>query len=48
MECVKCVCVWLKKGEWIGVLNVCLCLGCGGVGGVSGECVDSLNQGLEV
>ena len=22
-----------------GVLNVCLCFGCGGVGGVCGECV---------
>ena len=30
-----------------GVLDVCLCLGYGGVGGVDGECVGSLAQGLE-
>ena len=30
-----------------GVLDVCLCLGCGGVGGVGGEWVRGLDQGLE-
>ena len=30
-----------------GVLNVCLCFGCGGVGGVGGELVGRLDQGLE-
>ena len=30
-----------------GVLEVCLCLRCGGVGGVGGEWVGSLEQGLE-
>ena len=30
-----------------GVLDVCLCFGCGGVGGVGGEWVGSLEQGLE-
>ena len=29
-----------------GVLDVCLCLGCGGVGGVDGEWVGGLGQGL--
>ena len=45
-----------REGEWMtglgftnpvgtgGVLDVCLCLGCGGVGG---ECVGGLDQGLE-
>ena len=32
------------KGE---VLDVCLCFGCGGVCGVGGEQVGSLDQGLE-
>ena len=59
MECVTCVCVWLRTvwmqrwGEWMrelglgftnpvgtgGVLDICLCFGCGGVGGVGGEWV---------
>ena len=30
-----------------GVLDVCLCFGCGGVGGVGEECVGGLNQGRE-
>ena len=30
-----------------GVLAVCLCLGFSGVGGVCGECVGGLDQGLE-
>ena len=30
-----------------GVLDVCLCLGCGGVGGVGRECVGGLDHGLE-
>ena len=30
-----------------GVLDVCLCLRCGGVGGVGWECVGGLEQGLE-
>ena len=29
------------------VLDVCLCLGCSGVGGVSWEWVGGLDQGLE-
>ena len=33
-------------GTW-GVLDVCLCLGCGGVGGVGREWVGGLDQGLE-
>ena len=34
--------------ETEGVLDVCLCLGCGGVGGVGVECVGDLDQGLEM
>ena len=30
-----------------GVLDVFLCLGCGGVGGADGELVEGLDQGLE-
>ena len=30
-----------------GVLDMCLCFGCGGVGGVGGECVGGLDQGQE-
>ena len=30
-----------------GVLDVCLCFGCGGVGGIGGEWVGGLDQGLE-
>ena len=30
-----------------GVLDMCLCFGCGGVGGVGGEWVGGLYQGLE-
>ena len=30
-----------------GVLDVCLCLGCVSVGGVSGKLVGGLDQGLE-
>ena len=30
-------------GSW-GVLDVCLCFGCGGVGGVDGEWVGGLDQ----
>ena len=33
--------------ETVGVLDVCLCLGCGGVGGVSGKWVGCLDLGLE-
>ena len=29
------------------VLNVCLCFDCGGVGGVGGECVGSLELGMD-
>ena len=31
-----------------GMLDVCLCFGCGCVGGVDGEWVWGLDQGLEV
>ena len=31
-----------------GVLDVCLCFGCGGVGGIGGEWVVGWDQGLEV
>ena len=34
---------WDKRG----VLDVCLCFGCGGVGGVGGEWVGGLDQGRE-
>ena len=64
MECVTCVCVWLRVvwvergGEWMrelglgftnpvgtgGVLDMCLCFGCGGVGG---EWVGGLDQDRE-
>ena len=58
MECVECVCVWLgaaweERNEWMrglgtgGVLDVCLSLDCGGVGGVGGEWVGDLDHGLE-
>ena len=30
-----------------GVLDMCLCFGCGGVGGVGGEWVGGLGQGRE-
>ena len=30
-----------------GVLDTCLCFGCGGVRGVCGEWVDGLDQGRE-
>ena len=30
-----------------GVLDVCLCFGCGGVGGVGGEWIGGLDHGLE-
>ena len=30
-----------------GVLDVCLCFGCGGVGGVGGDWVGGLDQGLK-
>ena len=30
-----------------GVLGVCLCFGCGGVGGIGEEWVGGLDQGLE-
>ena len=30
-----------------GVLNMCLCFGCGGVGGVGGEWVGGLDRGRE-
>ena len=30
-----------------GLLDVCLCFGCGGVGGVGGEWVWGLDQGLD-
>ena len=30
-----------------GVLDVCLCLGCGGVVGVGGKCARGLDQGPE-
>ena len=33
-------------GIW-GVLDVCLCLGCAGVGSVGGEWVGGLDQGLD-
>ena len=31
----------------VGVLDVCLCFGCGGVDGVGGEWVGGLDQGRE-
>ena len=60
VEYMRCVCVWLwAESEWMrglglgftnpvgtgGALDVCLCLGCGGV---CGEWVVGLDQGLEV
>ena len=33
-------------GTW-GVLDMCLCFGCGGVGGVGGEWVGALDRGRE-
>ena len=30
-----------------GMLDMCLCFGCGGVGGVGGEWVGGLDQGRE-
>ena len=30
-----------------GMLDVCLCFGCGGVGGVGGEWEGGLDQGVE-
>ena len=30
-----------------GVLDICLCFGCGGVGGVGGDWVGGLDQGRE-
>ena len=30
-----------------GVLDMCLCFGCGGVGGIGEECVGGLDQGRE-
>ena len=30
-----------------GVLDMCLCFGCGGVGGVGGEWVGGLDQGQD-
>ena len=39
--------VWLWRVGTGGVLDVCLCLGCAGVGGVVGEWVWGLEQGLE-
>ena len=36
----------LPEGTW-GVLDMCLCFGCGGVGGVDGEWVGGLTQGRE-
>ena len=30
-----------------GVLDMCLCFGCGGVGGVGGEWVGGLDKGLQ-
>ena len=30
-----------------GVLDVCLCLDCGGVGGIGGEWVGGSDQGME-
>ena len=30
-----------------GVLDVCLCFGCGGVAGVCGEWVEGLHKGLK-
>ena len=30
-----------------GMLDVCLCFGCGGVGGICGEWVWGLDQGLQ-
>ena len=34
-------------GNRVSVGEVCLCLGCGGLGGVGGEWVGGLDQGLE-
>ena len=48
-----------RGGEWMrelgftnplgtgGVLDMCLCFGCGGVGGVGGEWVGGLDRGRE-
>ena len=46
-------CGWMKElglgftnPVWTGgVLDMCLCFGCGGVGGVGGEWVGGLDQG---
>ena len=55
MEYVRCVCVWLvaawmERGrvDWVWALPIlCLCFGCDSVGGVGGQWVGGLDQGLE-
>ena len=39
--------VWTNPVGKGGVLDVCLCFGCGSVRGVGGEWVGGLDQGLE-
>ena len=36
-----------QSSETGGVLDMCLCFGCGGVGGVDGEWVGGLDKGRE-
>ena len=57
--CVWLGAVWVERGDERiglgfvnpvgtgGVLDMCLCFGCGGVGGVGGEWVWGLDQGRE-
>ena len=53
-QCRRCGGEWIRElglgftnpvGNW-GVLDVCLCLGCGGVGSVGGEWVGAWKGGV--
>ena len=46
MVVVFSVCI-VKRGAVGGVLDVCLCFGCGGMGDVGGKWVGGIDQGLE-